>query len=1342
MTNKFKLFVTIAMALVVVPLSVSANVVGEINSSSSGAERVYIDDSGGLEAVNSIGDILSGFPVRITGQVFVLEPLLADVNGDGTDEIVVLSRDNGSSYYLYVYDGAGSVLATSILEGSILSSPVVMPLAGQAKDDFLLTNATGEVYQYSYDNNILYSAQLFDKGVPVVVTANKYGNQIFVVTPGQNNIEVYTKSGNVCIKSKTFNTPNILNFPVLDDNNGQLYFTDISNNLWAISSVNGSVVTGFPLVISGTVISAPYLTDINTSVAGDEIVLQLNNGQRVVVDNNGIILTNDIKKKSFLDFNNDSSQTAGLYSALNTGNFTFNNVLGLQKKTTVYSKIKLDPVEANGNVVLPGVVQGLKTTSGRGKITVSWNEYVSLGAGYFNLYRATNTLVSALELAPLTTINVSSTSYEDVEVVLDTDYYYAIVVVDDKGVPGLATDWVGPTQAIQGITNNLIFSFQELDSDNGFTDSVSGLVLRCGVTGCPDVGATGMVDRAVQFDGINDYTYLDNSEFTAPTDQLTIEAWIKPESNVYSTTTIYQTVVAKGLNFELLISDAGLLHAGVRNQNNVRVGLDVANTVRMSEWNYVAMTYDGVSIKAYVNGVKVGERAQTGLISQTTENLSVGMLNGRMNAFQGILDEVKIYKQALSVEELKANYDSLIFTPPVNNTTDLHFTFSEATSANTFADETRVIFAQCPNGYCPVSGVTGINGTALQFDGQNDYLLLYDSQYTKPADKLTLEAWIKPEPNFSSANSLYQSIISKSTIFELDITDVGAIRAGITNIDGTRVAFDTQNSIKMSQWNHVAMTYDGNMIRVYANGVKVGEKAQTGLIKNLDYLTYVGKLGNVYSYQGLMDEVKIHTQTLSDAEISAEYNKYPQTYPSPEYLQFSFSEDINSSMFADLSQTKFVQCSGTTCPISGSEGISGNAITFDGVDDVTALYDSQYTKPADELTLEAWIKPESNNNSASSYQAVVAKGLDYDLFISDAGLLNFSIKNQNNERVALLVPNAVKMGEWNHVVLTYDGSLIKAYANGVKVGEKVQTGLVSDSNISVNIGNYNKISAFQGVIDEVKIYMRTLPDQEVQTNYNTVKPVIIFNGSLEILSDISFFGNTFVPGVQQVKIGSFIAKAINENANLKELTLGLVGEFTGIDSLEIKANNSTVANSTWTDNPTVIGNIDYVIGQGNTLFEIFGNITNPVQGSVLQLALQLVKAIGVSSANNYDIQGTPLNLQVNNVENIPQSVPQPVSIETNPVVDTTTSIPIVDIDFTPTDGQADSIVTSTIIIDTTSTTESGTEALDNFIINLPTSTTPEVILVEPEVTIPTSEESSTIILPTSTTMETGVLITN
>ncbi|HBU06635.1 MAG TPA: hypothetical protein DEB09_00965 [Candidatus Magasanikbacteria bacterium] len=206
-------------------------------------------------------------------------------------------------------------------------------------------------------------------------------------------------------------------------------------------------------------------------------------------------------------------------------------------------------------------------------------------------------------------------------------------------------------------------------------------------------------------------------------------------------------------------------------------------------------------------------------------------------------------------------------------------------------------------------------------------------------------------------------------------------------------------------------------------------------------------------------------------------------------ITLPLNEVQGSSIFNDTSGfNQKATCStvSSTCPLAGLTGVNGTAIKFDGLKNMLLTPDSAYTDITEQITLEAWIKPEVNSNYTSGMQTIVSKGTNYELDLYNSGVLRGGITNKTGQRITVNSPtNAVKMNDWNHVAMTYDGQLIKLYVNGIKVAEKVQTGLISLNNYEVTIGNLRKDLAiyYQGVMDQVKIYKTALTPTEVLTNY-------------------------------------------------------------------------------------------------------------------------------------------------------------------------------------------------------------------------------------------------------------------
>jgi hypothetical protein len=81
---------------------------------------------------------------------------------------------------------------------------------------------------------------------------------------------------------------------------------------------------------------------------------------------------------------------------------------------------------------------------------------------------------------------------------------------------------------------------------------------------------------------------------------------------------------------------------------------------------------------------------------------------------------------------------------------------------------------------------------------------------------------------------------------------------------------------------------------------------------------------------------------------------------------------------------------------------------------------------------------------------------------------------------------ALPLNAWSHIALTYDGTTLRLYVNGVQVRSKAQTGSASVSTGMLRIGG-NSVwgEYFAGLIDEVRIYNRVLGVAEIQTDMNT-----------------------------------------------------------------------------------------------------------------------------------------------------------------------------------------------------------------------------------------------------------------
>ena len=75
----------------------------------------------------------------------------------------------------------------------------------------------------------------------------------------------------------------------------------------------------------------------------------------------------------------------------------------------------------------------------------------------------------------------------------------------------------------------------------------------------------------------------------------------------------------------------------------------------VNAWTHLAATYDGTTMRLYVNGVQVASRPQTGNIATSTNPLQIGGDSIYGQYWSGRIDEVRVYNRALSAAEIQTD---------------------------------------------------------------------------------------------------------------------------------------------------------------------------------------------------------------------------------------------------------------------------------------------------------------------------------------------------------------------------------------------------------------------------------------------------------------------------------------------------------------------------------------------------------------------------------------------------------------------------------------------------------------------------------------------------------------
>jgi hypothetical protein len=346
----------------------------------------------------------------------------------------------------------------------------------------------------------------------------------------------------------------------------------------------------------------------------------------------------------------------------------------------------------------------------------------------------------------------------------------------------------------------------------------------------------------------------------------------------------------------------------------------------------------------------------------------------------------------------------------------------------------------------PVTGVAfEVAGQSSQFDSTAPYGVAWDST-TVPNGTYTVRARVQ-WMDYSQARATNEIQITVDNPVPLPAPT--GLAPTVTDDDVTLT------------WNAVA---GATGYRVQRNGSEVGTTSGTSFT---DADVPVG----THQYRVIAED---GTRT-SDPSAAVSATIAP---PQASGLVAAYGFEATSGTSAADSSGK-----GNTGTVAGATwaagGKSGRALSFDGVNDMVTVPDSNLLDLAAGMTLEAWVKP----TTTSDWRTVLLKErpgqLTYALYATgDNGrpLAEVAAGSQRDARGTAALP----VGVWTHLAATYDRSTLRLYVNGTQVASTAVTGTLLNSTGVLRIGG-NAVwgEYFGGLIDDVRVYERALSAAEI-----------------------------------------------------------------------------------------------------------------------------------------------------------------------------------------------------------------------------------------------------------------------
>ena len=406
-----------------------------------------------------------------------------------------------------------------------------------------------------------------------------------------------------------------------------------------------------------------------------------------------------------------------------------------------------------------------------------------------------------------------------------------------------------------------------------------------------------------------------------------------------------------------------------------------------------------------------------------------------------------------------------------------------------------------------VTGNAAKRGCALNFDGSNDVVDITDVVSLRLTTAGTWSAWIKPSA--TARKALSKSTDGSTNGYELDLNGftAGNVEVGIIKQSGSYIYRGTPYTPNV--WTHVVGVYDAslsgnNRMKLYINGVSV-----TGTVSTLGTPDSIGDAGGNLRigarpgvsppfFNGSLDDVRIYNRALSPTEVTALYAS-GQTRINASTAQLQQGTSLASGLvghwtfdgqYLNTTTSTDTSGSGNNGTLTGgpvpTQGRLGQALGFDGSNDVVVLPNSASLQPTTAITVSAWFNAGSPLGAQRSF---VEKNPGYAIRVSTDSKIYAYLDTTSSAWSAMAASTAaITAGQWYHAVLTYTSGQGRLYIDGVQQGATV-TSFTGDLEYGGNnpaIGAYTPTGAgyWLGKIDDVRVYNRALTAGEVQQLYS------------------------------------------------------------------------------------------------------------------------------------------------------------------------------------------------------------------------------------------------------------------
>lgn len=781
------------------------------------------------------------------------------------------------------------------------------------------------------------------------------------------------------------------------------------------------------------------------------------------VRNNGFNFDGNTKIQVSGMFSNPKNISVAAWAKLSTADISGSEIISLGD----HFMLRLDEAGTVKGIMYDGSTWQAVSASGTYAGT-GWHHFAAVfddDNNTFKLYidgslAATASITASINYSGLGSNTVigrhgnSNTNMDFTGVIDDVRVYnYALTAAEVENLYGFVGYW-------------------KLNQTSGTTATDSTPVADNGtVTGTPhwstDCGGMGVFD----FDGSTNYVSVASSSTFQPTESITIAAWIKGDA--WTTSSETNAILRKGQvgpnNYNLCVPNGHVsLCLDVSDLN----GVQSSTVLSTGRWYHVAATWDGATVKIYIDGVLDTSASRSGTLNVDTRPVYIGGRSGA-DFFNGMIRDVRLYNRALSASEIQ-QLAGLVG----------YWAFSEgsgATAADTSGQANNATLSggagwtsDCSGSYNALltNGVGGIAQSASAFT---------------PPSVGTVAFWMRS----TGAPANVARIMGVGADWEIRQQTNGTVVTDLCGDGNTTICTSTACTT-VGQWYHLAFTFDSDndTYGIYVNGqLELGGTSPNNLVQQPSAkISFGTRTGNTQYWSGALRDFRIYNRKLCPSEIAALYGLVG-------HWRLDESSGTTAADASNVGNTGTL--TGTATWTTGDVN-GGFQLDYTDGDDYFTIPNSSTLQDVQEgnYTLTAWFKPLSvppgtGTANTAAYSVINKAGYHLGLIYNNGRQFELDHYLTGNTLVSATSGSTTyAVGTFYHVagVLNRTAGDAKLYVNGNLVTTTAFTAGTAAREYGTNpwyIGMASPGAATSkwsshGIVDDVRIYNRALCPSEIQ----------------------------------------------------------------------------------------------------------------------------------------------------------------------------------------------------------------------------------------------------------------------